>query len=94
MSQEPSQSSSSSGDTGGLRLGGGVIASLSGVALLVIFMLQNTDEVTLDFLFWSFTWRLWVLVLVSAIIGALVWLGVGMLRRHRRRRERRDDRRR
>jgi uncharacterized integral membrane protein len=49
--------------------------------------------VTLDFLVWSFTWPLWLLVLVSALVGALIWLGLGVLRRHRRRVARREARR-
>jgi uncharacterized integral membrane protein len=76
-----------------LRLGGGAIASLSGVAALVVFMVQNTDDVTVSFLVWEFTWPVWLLILVSALIGALVWFGMGVLRRHRRRKERREDRR-
>jgi uncharacterized integral membrane protein len=77
----------------GRRLGGGAIASLAGVGLLAIFMLQNTQSVRLDFLFWHFTWPLWLLTLASALLGALVWFGVGVMRRHRRRKERRQDRR-
>ena len=77
----------------GRRLGGGAIASLTGVGLLVIFMLQNTESVRLDFLFWSFTWPLWLLILVTALIGAVVWFGLGVLRRHRRRQARRENRR-
>jgi uncharacterized integral membrane protein len=38
-------------------------------------MLQNTESVRLDFLFWSFTWPLWLLTLASAVLGALVWFG-------------------
>ena len=34
------------------------IASLTGVGLLVIFMIQNTESVQLDFLVWGFTWPL------------------------------------
>jgi uncharacterized integral membrane protein len=75
------------------RLGGGAIASLSGVGLLLIFMIQNTQRVGLDFLFWTFTWPLWLLTMVSALLGALVWLGLGVMRRHRRRKERRQARR-
>ena len=77
----------------GRRLGGGAIASLSGVALLVIFMIQNAERVRFDFLFWTFTWPLWLLTMVSALLGALVWLGLGVMRRHRRRKERRRARR-
>jgi len=79
--------------TNGARLGGGAIASLTGVGLLVIFMLQNREDVSVDFLFWSFAWPLWLLTLVTAAAGALVWFGLGVMRRHRRRKERREDRR-
>ena len=74
-------------------LTGGAIASLTGVGLLGIFMAQNTDDVQLDFLFWSFSWPLWLLCLLMALFGAIAWLGPGVLRRHRRRKERREDRR-
>jgi uncharacterized integral membrane protein len=88
----------SGGSTGaaegrGLRLGGGAIAALIGVGLLVVFMFQNTERITLDFLFWSFTWPLWLFTLVTALIGAMVWFGLGVVRRHRRRTARRADRR-
>jgi uncharacterized integral membrane protein len=75
------------------RLGAGAIASLSGVALLLIFMIQNTQRVRLDFLFWHFTWPLWLLSIATAVLGALVWFGLGLMRRHRRRKERRQARR-
>jgi uncharacterized integral membrane protein len=66
----------------GRRLGGGAIASLTGVGLLVIFMIQNTQRVRLDFLFWAFTWPLWLHTVASALLGALVWFGLGVMRRH------------
>jgi uncharacterized integral membrane protein len=72
------------------RLGGGAIASLTGLGLLLIFMIQNTERVRLDFLFWKFTWPLWLLTMASALLGALVWLGLGVMRRHRRRKARRQ----
>ena len=81
------QDSPRGGDRG--RLGGGAIASLIGLALLVIFMVQNRERVTLHFLVWNFTWSLWVLTLVIGAVGALVWFGLGVMRRHRRRKERR-----
>ena len=74
------------------RLSGGAIASLGGVAVLLIFMIQNRDDVRLDFLAWGFTWPLWLVTLVSALVGALVWFGLGVVRRHNRRKERREDR--
>ena len=88
------EKSDSAGDgQPGLQLSGGAVASITGAALLVTFMLQNTDDVTLNFLVWSFSWPLWLLTLVSAAAGAVVWFGLGVLRRHRRRKQRREDRR-
>ena len=75
------------------RLGGGAVASLSGVAVLLIFIIQNTQDVKFHFLFLSFTWPLWLYTIVVALFGALVWFGLGVMRRHRRRKERREDRR-
>ena len=75
------------------RLGGGAVASLIGAGLLLIFMIQNTESVRLAFLVWSFTWPLWLLTMASAVLGAFVWFGLGVVRRHRRRKERREDRR-
>lgn len=77
----------------GRQLGAGAIAGLTGVGLLLIFMIQNTEDVKIDFLFWSFTWPLWLYTFVITLIGALVWIGVGVIRRHRRRQARREDRR-
>jgi len=92
MTQE-GQGGSASGGGDGRRLGGGAIASLVGLGALLIFIVQNTEDVRLDFLFWHFTWPVWLLTIVSALLGALVWFGLGVMRRHRRRKERREDRR-
>ena len=75
------------------RLGGGAIASLCGVAVLLIFVFQNTDDVRFHFLFLDFTWPLWLYTIVVAVFGALVWFGLGVVRRHRRRKARRAERR-
>ena len=91
--QSPGGSAGDVAERQKVRLSGGAIASLAGVALLVIFMIQNTERVTLTFLFWNFTWPLWLLALVTALVGALVWFGLGVMRRHRRRKARREDRR-
>ena len=85
--------SSNQHSTSSARLSGGAIASLTGLGLLVIFMVQNTEKITLHFLVWSFTWPLWLFTLVTAVFGALVWFGLGVMRRHRRRVERREYRR-
>jgi uncharacterized integral membrane protein len=78
---------------GDRRLGGGAIASLTGVGVLLIFVLQNTDDVRFHFLFLDFTWPIWLYTIVVAVFGALVWFGLGVIRRHRRRKARRAERR-
>jgi uncharacterized integral membrane protein len=76
----------------GSKLSGGAIASLGGIAVLVIFIVQNTEDVRFDFLWINFTWPLWLYTILVALVGALVWFGFGVMRRHNRRKERRDDR--
>jgi uncharacterized integral membrane protein len=88
----PDDSTSGAARGQGLQLSGGAIASLTGGGLLLIFMLQNTQDVTLKFLVWSFTWPLWWFTLVDATLGAVLWIGLGVLRRHRRRVARRAAR--
>ncbi len=75
------------------RMSGGAIASLVGGGLLLIFILQNREKIRLHFLGWHFSWPLWIYTLVVAFFGALIWIGIGIMRRHRRRKERRADRR-
>lgn len=75
------------------RLGGGAIASLTGLAVLLIFIIQNRQDIRVHFLSVSFIWPLWVYTIVMAVFGALVWFGLGVMRRHRRRKERRERRR-
>lgn len=69
----------------------GIIASISGVVLLVLVILQNRTDVTFKFLFWDLTWPLWIYTIVVAVFGAFVWIGVGVMRRRQRRKERRGD---
>jgi uncharacterized integral membrane protein len=75
------------------KLGGGAIASLSGLGVLLIFVFQNTQDVRFHFLFLDFTWPLWLYTIVVALFGALLWFGLGVMRRHRRRKARRAERR-
>jgi len=79
-------------DEEGRAISAGAIATLGGAAVLLLFMVQNTQDATVEFLGWDFTWPVWLLVLVSAALGAFVWLGLGVLRRHRRRKARRAER--
>ncbi len=70
-------------------MSGGAIASLSGIGVLLVFVLQNSESIEFKFLWLSFTWPLWLYTIVVAAFGALVWFGVGVMRRHRRRKARR-----
>ena len=80
-------------EPGGRGLSGGAIASVSGLVVLLIFVVQNTESVKFKFLWFSFSWPMWLYTIVVALVGALVWFGLGMMRRHRRRKERRQERR-
>lgn len=91
LSGSPGERTNGSAGGQGLRFSA-FVAPLVEVGLLITFMIQNTEDVTLDFLFWSFTLPLWVFTLVVAVVGALVWIGLGALRRRRRRVARREDR--
>jgi uncharacterized integral membrane protein len=75
-------------------IGVGAILSLVGIGLLLTFVFQNTTSIDVDFLFWTFTWPVWFLIAVSAVLGATAWFGMGLVRRHRRRALRRENRRR
>ncbi|HEV3280460.1 MAG TPA: lipopolysaccharide assembly protein LapA domain-containing protein [Acidimicrobiales bacterium] len=75
------------------RLSGGAIASLVGLGLLIVFIAQNTEKIRLHFLVWDFSWPLWLYTIITAVVGALIWFGLGVMRRHRRRKERREERR-
>lgn len=81
------------GGGSGLQVSGGAVAAGAGLGGLGLFMAQNTEDVQVSFLVWDFTWPLWLVILASAMVGALVWFGMGVLRRRRRRKARRAARR-
>ena len=93
MNVQPDPQSSPADAKKGPRLSAGVVGSGIGLFALVVFMVQNTNDVRVSFLAWDFTWPLWLVILVSAAVGAVVWIGAGILRRHRRRKARREARR-
>ena len=55
------------------------------------FRSGNAGVIEIDFLWLHFTWPLWLYTIVVALFGALVWFGLGVMRRHARRKERRGN---
>jgi uncharacterized integral membrane protein len=62
-----------SGD--GRRLDGRVVAGGIVLVLLAIFVIQNTNETGLTFLFWEFSWPLWLTLALTIVIS----LAIGFL---------------
>jgi uncharacterized integral membrane protein len=71
----------------GFLIGGGIL-----LVLLLVFIFQNTADTTFKFLFWSFTFPLWLGLLITALVAFLVGQLALMWRRHKRRQARRDAR--
>jgi uncharacterized integral membrane protein len=84
MTQGSSQQKSSGN---GFLIGGGIL-----LVLLLVFIFQNTADTTFKFLFWSFTFPLWLGLLITALVAFLVGQLALMWRRHKRRQARRDAR--
>ncbi|HEY5854387.1 MAG TPA: lipopolysaccharide assembly protein LapA domain-containing protein [Aldersonia sp.] len=57
-----------------------LIVGLVVLVVLLVFILQNLDKVTVAFLFWEFTLPLGVGVLLAAIGGAVIMAVVGATR--------------
>lgn len=59
---------------------------VAGLALIaaVIFIVQNDNRVSTDFLFFSGTARLWVVILGSVLLGALLGQVAGVVARRRK----------
>ena len=62
----------------------GAIVAIVGLVVLVVFMIQNTETVRVHFLAWHSDWAVWVLVLITTLIGAVAWFGIGVARQYRR----------
>jgi uncharacterized integral membrane protein len=61
------------------------IVALLALIAAVVFIAQNRNRVETTFLFFEGTPRLWVVILVSLILGALLGQAVALLARRRRR---------
>lgn len=82
----------SSGSGGSRR---GTVWAIIGGALgvgLIAFIVQNTEDVSFNWLFWTFGAPLWLMLLVTSLVAFLIGQFALMWRRHRRRQARRDAR--
>ena len=70
----------------------GAVATIVGVAVLQIFMLQNGQDTRVHLFFWHVTLPVWFIIFGSALLGALVWIAAGMFRRRRRKAHRQEPR--
>jgi uncharacterized integral membrane protein len=61
-------------------------------AALLAFILQNTESVSFDWLFWSFEAPLWIVLIITALVAFVLGQFALMWRRHKRRQARRDSR--
>ena len=69
--------------------GGKVIVLLIAVGLLILFVLQNTEEIRIDLLFWHGRWPAWIVILLVALLGLVVgWIAATTRGRRLRSRDR------
>lgn len=66
-------------------MSGGAIALVVVGILLLLFILQNSEKGTINFLFWDATMRTWVALSIAAVLGFVGGYLVARLRRRRRR---------
>jgi uncharacterized integral membrane protein len=74
-------------DNTGLYVKLGVAGVLA--ILLLLYIFQNTVKVPFNFLFFDFVWPLWLIILVSLVIGLLIGMLASTLLARRRRKARR-----
>lgn len=61
-----------------------LVVAVALVAIVVIFAVQNTNSLDVEFLAWSFAMPRILLMLLSAVIGIVIWELAGLLRRRSR----------
>lgn len=61
-----------------------VIVGIVVLVLSIVFILQNTEEVNIDFLFFDFRVGMWFGLLLAFVLGAVVGWGLHMAWRRRK----------
>ena len=69
-----------------------LIGLLVVAVLAIVFIVQNTEENEITFLFWEVTTSVWVAIALALGLGVLLGQLLAALRRRGRRRAGRDDR--
>jgi len=73
------------GDGGGRQVSAGLVGGGVVAAALVAFVVQNTDDVPVNWLFFESDAPLWLVILIAAVAGAVLSeVGGWFLRRARR----------
>jgi uncharacterized integral membrane protein len=78
----------STGDNHGFRMNGRQIGGALIAIVLLVFIMSNRQDVTVEFLFMDFTTSQWVVLTVTALLGAAV--GAGIFSRRQKRKARRS----
>tara|TARA_B100000686_G_C16190008_1_gene665347 strand:+ start:244 stop:540 length:297 start_codon:yes stop_codon:yes gene_type:complete len=60
-----------------------VIAGIVG-ALFIGFLIQNSEDTPVEFLWWSASLPRWLTLLIAALAGIMIWELASYLRRRRR----------
>ena len=79
------ESSASNRRVAGLILAGIIVAAVA------VFLLQNTEEATVTFLFFSREVPVYIVIVISMVLGALLTLIALWLRRRAKRAKLRED---
>ena len=90
MNEEPKPSVEPDKKSGGRKLSipPGLLVLVLVLVGLIFFVVQNGDSVDFEWLVFDMSGPLWVVILVSAVGGAVVNEVYGFIRRRRRRRRR------
>ena len=71
-------------DEGGPQISVGLVGLALVAVLLIVFIFQNTGELTVKVWFWDFTGPLWVILLATALVALVLAELATFLRRRRR----------
>jgi uncharacterized integral membrane protein len=71
----------------GTRASAGLIIAGLIVIAVAIFVAQNTESIEFEFLVFTFSMPLWLVLVIVFALGAVVGQGVMWLRRRRKRRD-------